>query len=47
MGYSTSDAGDTYRVNNPKTGGIAVTRDIYWLNKMSNEVKIKETDKVE
>ena len=47
VGYSTSHAGDIYRMYNPKTGGITMTRDIYWLNKMPNEVKIKKTDKVE
>ena len=47
VGYSTSHAGDTYRMYNPKTGGITVTRDIYWLNKMPNEVKIKKIEKIE
>ena len=32
---------------NPKTGGIKTTRDIYWLNRMPNEVKNKKTDKNE
>ena len=31
---------------NPKTGGIIVTRDIYWLNKMPNEVKIEKIGKL-
>ena len=47
VGYSASHAGDTYRMYNPKTGGIKTTRDIYWLNRMPNEVKNKKTDKNE
>ena len=42
VGYLTNHAGDTYRIYNPKTGGITVTRDIYWLNKMPNEIQIAE-----
>ena len=42
VGYSTNRVGDTYRMYNPKTIGIAITRDIYWFNKMPNEVTIAE-----
>ena len=31
VGYSMSHTADTYRMYNPKTGGITITRDIYWL----------------
>ena len=42
-----SHAGDTYRMYNPKTVGITTTRDIYWLNKMPNDVKIDKSVKIE
>ena len=43
--YSRNHSGKTYKMCNPKTGGVTIIRDIYWLNKMPNEVK--STEKIE
>ena len=45
--YSMSHTRNTYRMYNSKTGGITTTRDIYWLNKMPNEVKIDKSEKID
>jgi hypothetical protein len=34
VGYALSHTGDTYRMWDPKTGGIHVSRDVIWLNQM-------------
>jgi hypothetical protein len=34
VGYALGHTGDTYRMWDPKTGGIHVSRDIIWLNQM-------------
>ena len=34
IGYGLNHAGDCYRMFNPKTGRVHITRDIKWLNRM-------------
>lgn len=34
VGYTLEHAGDCYRICDPKTGRIRISRDISWLNKM-------------
>jgi hypothetical protein len=44
VGYSTAHAGDTYRMWDPRSRRVHITRDIRWLNKMyfdqSNNLRI-------
>ena len=42
VGYARNHSGNTYRMYNPKTKKVWITRDIIWLNKMYGENKIKE-----
>jgi Reverse transcriptase (RNA-dependent DNA polymerase) len=34
VGYALGHSGDTYRMWDPKTGGVHVTRDVIWLRRM-------------
>ena len=34
IGYALGHSGDTYRMWDPKTGGVHVTRDVIWLRRM-------------
>jgi hypothetical protein len=39
VGYTLGHTGDTYRMWDPKTGGIHVSRDVIWLQHMFYKVK--------
>ena len=46
VGYSTQDAGDVYRLLNPKTSRVIHSRDVKWICKMWAEFyKIKMIDR--
>jgi hypothetical protein len=34
VGYATGHSGDTYRMWDPKTGGVHLSRDVIWLRRM-------------
>ena len=42
MGCLLNLAGDVFRIYNPRTEIISITRNVKWLNKMAHEVEKKE-----
>lgn len=44
VGYAANHAGNVYRMINPKTNKVLMTRDVRWLNKVNERINCNETE---